>query len=81
MKCFRAHNVILFLNDLIIKLIDEEYLKERNEKLVLMSKREIIKIRRKRIRRETLIRVRMRMRCTLTIRKQFTSRTIAESYI
>jgi len=39
MKCFRAHNVILFLNDLIIKLIDEEYLKERNEKLVLMSKK------------------------------------------
>ncbi len=39
MKCFRAYNVILFLNDLIIKLIDKEYLKERNEKLVLMSKK------------------------------------------
>jgi len=38
-KCFRACNVILFLNDLIVKLIDEEYLKERNEKLVLMSKK------------------------------------------
>jgi len=39
MKCFRAHNVILFLNDLIIKLINEEHLKERNKKLVLMSKK------------------------------------------
>jgi len=39
MKCFRAHNVILFLNDLIAELIDEECLKERNEKLVLMSKK------------------------------------------
>ncbi len=39
MKCFRACNVILFLNDLIIKLIDEEHLKERNEKLALMSKK------------------------------------------
>jgi len=39
MKCFRIHNVILFLDDLIVKLIDEEYLKERNEKLVLMSKK------------------------------------------
>jgi len=39
MKCFRAHNVILFLNDLIVKLINEECLKERNEKLVLMSKK------------------------------------------
>jgi len=38
-KCFRIHNVILFLDDLIVKLIDEEYLKERNEKLVLMSKK------------------------------------------
>ncbi len=38
-KCFRAHNVILFLNDLIAELIDEECLKERNEKLVLMSKK------------------------------------------
>ncbi len=39
MKCFRAHNVILFLNDLIVKLIDEECLKERNEKLALMNKK------------------------------------------
>jgi len=39
MKCFKAHNVILFLNDLIIKLINEEHLKERNEKLALMSKK------------------------------------------
>ncbi len=39
MKYFKTHNVILFLNNLIIKLIDEEYLKERNEKLVLMSKK------------------------------------------
>jgi len=31
--------VILFLNDLIAKLIDEECLKERNEKLVLISKK------------------------------------------
>jgi len=39
MKCSKIYNVILFLNDLIIKLIDEEHLKERNEKLVLMSKK------------------------------------------
>jgi len=32
-------NVVSFLNDLIIKLIDEECLKERNEKLVLMNKK------------------------------------------
>jgi len=38
-KCFKAHNVILFLNDLITELIDKECLKERNEKLVLMSKK------------------------------------------
>jgi len=31
--------VILFLNNLIVKLIDEEYLEEKNEKLVLMSKK------------------------------------------
>jgi len=31
--------VILFLNDLIIKLINKEHLKERNEKLALMSKK------------------------------------------
>ncbi len=38
-KYFKAHNVILFLNNLIVKLIDEECLKEENEKLVLMSKK------------------------------------------
>jgi len=38
-KCFRAYNVILFLNDLIVELIDKECLKERNEKLALMSKK------------------------------------------
>jgi len=39
MKCFRVYNIILFLNDLIAELIDEKCLKERNEKLVLMSKK------------------------------------------
>jgi len=38
-KYFRTYNVILFLNDLIVKLIDEEHLKEENEKLALMSKK------------------------------------------
>ena len=38
MKCSETHNVISFLNNLIVKLIDEECLKERNEKLALMSK-------------------------------------------
>ncbi len=38
-KHSKTHNEILFLNDLIVKLIDEECLKERNEKLVLMSKK------------------------------------------
>ncbi len=38
-KCFKAYNVISFLNDLIVKLINEEHLEERNEKLVLMSKK------------------------------------------
>ncbi len=33
-KCSKTHNVILFLNDLIAELIDKEFLKERNEKLV-----------------------------------------------
>ncbi len=47
MKCFRAHNVILFLNDLIVKLIDEEHLKERNEKLALMSKKKNYKDKKK----------------------------------
>jgi len=39
MKCFKAHNVILFLNDLIAELINEEYLKKKNEKLALMNKK------------------------------------------
>jgi len=38
-KCFKIYNVILFLNDLIVKLIDEECFKEKNEKLALMSKK------------------------------------------
>jgi len=38
-KCFKTHNVILFLNNLITELIDKECLKEKNEKLVLMSKK------------------------------------------
>ncbi len=38
-KHFKICNVISFLNNLIIKLIDEECLKERNKKLVLMSKK------------------------------------------
>ncbi len=47
MKCFRAYNVILFLNNLIIKLINEEYLKKRNEKLALMSKKKNYKDKKK----------------------------------
>ncbi len=39
MKHFKTHNVISFLNDLIVKLIDKECLKEENEKLALMSKK------------------------------------------
>ncbi len=39
MKCSKTHNVISFLNNLIAELIDEECLKEKNEKLVLMSKK------------------------------------------
>ncbi len=39
MKCSKTYNVILFLDDLIIKLIDEEHLKEKNEKLVLINKK------------------------------------------
>jgi len=38
-KHSETHNVISFLNNLIVKLIDEECLKERNEKLALMSKK------------------------------------------
>ncbi len=39
MKCSKICNVILFLDDLIVKLIYEECLEERNEKLALMSKK------------------------------------------
>ena len=46
-KYFKAHNEILFLNDLITELIDEEHLKERNEKLVLMSKKKNYKDKKK----------------------------------
>ncbi len=38
-KCFKIYNVISFLNDLIVKLIDKEHLEKKNEKLVLMSKK------------------------------------------
>ncbi len=38
-KCSKTYNMILFLNNLIIKLINEEHLKEENEKLALMSKK------------------------------------------
>ena len=47
MKCSKIHNVILFLNDLIVKLIDEECLKKRNEKLALMSKKKNYKDKKK----------------------------------
>ncbi len=47
MKCFKTYNVILTLNDLIIKLIDEECLKEKNEKLALMSKKKNYKDKKK----------------------------------
>ena len=39
MKYFKVCNVISFLNDLITKLINKEYLKEKNEKLALMNKK------------------------------------------
>jgi len=42
-KHFKTYNVILFLNNLIVKLIDKEHLKEKNEKLVLMSKKKSYK--------------------------------------
>jgi len=38
-KCFRAHNVVPFLDDLIAELIDEERLEGGNEKLALMGKK------------------------------------------
>jgi len=38
-KCSEICNEISFLNDLITELIDEECLKEENEKLILMSKK------------------------------------------
>ncbi len=47
MKYFKTYNVILFLNDLIVKLIDEEYLKKRNEKLALMNKKKNYKDKKK----------------------------------
>jgi len=47
MKHSKTHNVISFLNDLIVKLIDEECLKERNEKLALMSKKKNYKDKKK----------------------------------
>ena len=47
MKHFKTHNVILILNNLIAELIDEECLKERNEKLVLMSKKKNYKDKKK----------------------------------
>jgi len=46
-KCFKTYNVILFLNNLIIKLIDEEHLKEENEKIALMSKKKNYKDKKK----------------------------------
>ena len=39
MKCSKIYNVILILNNLIIKLINKECLKEENEKFALMSKK------------------------------------------
>ncbi len=39
MKCSKTYNVILILDNLIVKLIDEEHLEEENEKLALMSKK------------------------------------------
>jgi len=38
-KHFKTHNEVLFLNNLIIKLINKECLKEENKKLALMSKK------------------------------------------
>jgi len=46
-KCFKIYNVISFLNNLIVKLIDKEHLKERNEKLALMSKKKNYKDKKK----------------------------------
>jgi len=46
-KCSKTYNVILFLNNLIAELIDEECLKEENEKLVLMSKKKNYKDKKK----------------------------------
>ncbi len=47
MKHFKVYNVILFLNNLIAELIDEECLKEENEKLALMSKKKNYKDKKK----------------------------------
>ena len=38
-KHFKTHNEVLFLNNLIIKLINKECLKEEDKKLALMSKK------------------------------------------
>jgi len=46
-KCSKTYNVISFLNNLIAELIDEECLKEENEKLVLMSKKKNYKDKKK----------------------------------
>jgi len=46
-KHFKVCNVILFLNNLIAELIDKECLKERNEKLALMSKKKNYKDKKK----------------------------------
>ncbi len=46
-KCSETYNVISFLNNLIAELIDEECLKEENEKLVLMSKKKNYKDKKK----------------------------------
>ena len=46
-KHFKVCNVILFLNNLIAELIDKECLKERNEKLALMSKKKNYKEKKK----------------------------------
>jgi len=54
MKCSKIYNVILFLNDLIVKLIDEECLKEENEKLVLMSKKRNYKDKKKKNKKKNI---------------------------
>ena len=58
MKCSETHNVISFLNNLIVKLIDEECLKERNEKLILMSKKKNYKDKKKKNKKRNVDNVR-----------------------